>query len=177
MMQGLERVDEALEQEKLLLARERGVRCSLIPFLFTICVIICLFLFVIGAVRVSGSSMYPELQGGDVVIFSRLDKGLARGDIVVVKNSVTRIIAVGGEVVDLTEDGAVLVDGKALVEPYIQRAKTKEQDTSFPQTVPDGYVFVLGDNRPVSKDSRSRDIGMIAEENVKGKLLFFLRGR
>jgi signal peptidase I len=133
-----------------------------------------LFRFVIGVAKVSGNSMDPTLRDGQTVWFSRLDRKYQAGDIVCFRLPdgellVKRVIAAGGDVVDLT-DGGVAVNGTLLDEHAYVRGDTQEEDgeVRYPYTVPEGSYFVLGDNREHSVDSRS--FQAIVGAAVKGKL-------
>jgi signal peptidase I len=125
--------------------------------------------------RVYGTSMNPTFSDGNVVV-SFKTSSYAQGDVIAFyynnKILVKRVIATGGQTVDIDEDGNVSVDGQALDEPYIQAAAQGDCDITFPYTVPDDRVFVLGDNRSVSVDSRSNQIGCVSEEQIVGRLIF-----
>ena len=82
---------------------------------------------------------------------------------------VKRVIAVEGQTVDITNEGEVYVDGEKLEETYIHGAKTFKGEQTYPLEVPEGYVFVMGDHRAVSLDSRYKDVGLIDERNIIGK--------
>lgn len=84
-----------------------------------------------------------------------------------------RIIAVGGQTVDVDATaGTVTVDGKVLYEPYIREQTLTQGNMNFPLTVPEGYVFVMGDNRNHSTDSRYKSIGLIDERYIMGKAFY-----
>ena len=152
---------------------------ALIPSLV---VVLFLFTFLFRAnIIVSGPSMEPNLLDGYRVFVSCIDRHLSRGNIVVVESSgtplkkciVKRVIATEGQTVNIDfQTGVVSVDGLALDESsYIQNEITKDQgDVSFPQKVPAGHVFVLGDNRTNSEDSRFEEIGMIDQRHIIGKV-------
>ena len=139
-------------------------------------VITLLFTFVFRVVSVDGPSMMPTLQNGDKLIVSSWGYAPKKGDVVVLsgietlnKPIVKRIIAVGGDVVDINfTTGTVLVNGSE--EEYSDQLTTQQFDIAFPITVPDGCVFVLGDNRGDSLDSRSTKIGCIDERYIVGKV-------
>lgn len=139
-----------------------------------------LFLFLCGMVQVNGPSMQPGLQDGDRLLTAPAYYSLKTGDIAVVHREqgnsiIKRVIATGGQTVNIDfETGAVLVDGKELDEPYTAEPDMLMRDDfiSFPAKVPAGYLFLMGDNRNDSKDSRYQDVGMIREGQVFGKVLF-----
>ncbi len=139
-----------------------------------------LFVFAIRLVGVDGQSMYPTLQDGDrLTLLSNFVYRPEVGDIVVLKAPgfeqgplVKRVIAMDGQTVDIDfETGDVWVDGVLLDEPYINDPTTRYEGVNFPLTVPEGYVFVLGDNRLHSSDSRDPSIGCIDKRYVLGKAL------
>lgn len=141
------------------------------------------FIFIFRTVGVNGDSMKPTLHDTDRIILSAIYTEPERGDIVVTcqpnasaiipDTLVKRVIATGGQTVDIDfNNGIVYVDGEALDEPYINDKTHDREDFSEPVTVPDGYVFVMGDNRNHSTDSRDRRVGLIREEYILGKALF-----
>ena len=142
-------------------------------------VVIILFTFLFRIVNVSGPSMLPTLYSGDRVVLQSYFYHPQCGDVVVITHAqnfsdpiIKRVIALENQVVDINyKTGIVSVDGVALDESAcIQNGITKQKsDFTFPLTVPQGHVFVLGDNRPVSNDSRYREIGMIEVGNILGK--------
>ena len=148
----------------------------------SVLVVVLLFTFVVRLIGVDGHSMVPTLQDGDrlLVLNSILYDDYQYGDIVVLRKEsflaepiVKRVIATGGQTVDIDFDnGYVYVDGQQLDESaYIQNGITRAQyEVEFPQTVPEGHVVVLGDNRIVSKDSRDSEVGMIDQRCIIGKV-------
>ena len=146
-----------------------------------------LFVLLIRLVTVSGPSMTPTLLDRDyvAVLSNVFYRNVEPGDVVVARVPsfdeqepiVKRVIATEGQVVDITYDaygvGTVYVDGQALAEPYINEAMLYPDypTVSFPLTVPEGCVFVLGDNRNHSADSRYTAIGVFREEYILGKVL------
>ena len=144
--------------------------------------VMLLFLVVFRVILVTGDSMFTTLWDGDyLLLVSELFCGAPEpGDIVVISKQsfdngspiVKRVIATEGQTVDIDfESGTVYVDGKALREPYIHNETTNEEGTVFPLTVAENCIFVLGDNRAVSLDSRSPQIGQIDRREVLGKAL------
>ena len=139
-----------------------------------------LFVFAIRLVGVDGQAMYSTLQYADrLTLLSNFVYRPEVGDIVVLKAPgfeqgplVKRVIAMDGQTVDIDfETGDVWVDGVLLDEPYINDPTTRYEGVNFPLTVPEGYVFVLGDNRLHSSDSRDPSIGCIDKRYVLGKAL------
>jgi len=144
--------------------------------------VVLLFTFVARMAGVDGESMLPTLCHNDRLIITRMLYEPARGDIVVVTkpNSrgeplVKRVIATGGQVVDIDfQQGVVYVDGEALDEHYVAEPTYTGYDVEFPQTVPQGHVFVMGDNRNASWDSRTSAVGMVDERYILGKVIYRL---
>ncbi|WP_409968666.1 signal peptidase I [Bengtsoniella intestinalis] len=146
--------------------------------------VVLLFTFVVRLVGVDGSSMYPSLLHGDrlLVLSSMLDSDYQVGDIVVLRKDtfmeypiVKRVIATQGQTVDIDFlHGIVYVDDVALEEDYIHELTYTDEGTVFPLTVPEGSIFVLGDNRNHSSDSRDYKLGTVDEGYVIGKAVFLL---
>lgn len=129
-------------------------------------------------VIVSGDSMWPTLKSGSLVLSQYAFYEPERGDIVICdpesygRTIIKRIIGIGGDTIDVDfENGAVYVNGEALDEPYVAEKMVRNEDAEFPITVEEGFVFVLGDNRNHSSDSRSPSIGQIPEDRISGRYL------
>lgn len=170
-------------------AKKNSMQQSMMLYLhdliYILAVIILLFLLVFRIVVVSGSSMENTLVNGDyLLLISNLFYGEPeQGDIIVASKDafedgepiVKRIIAVEGQTVDINCDtGKVYVDGVELVEDYTSTLIESTEGGTFPQTVAPGCVFVMGDNRGISKDSRSPEIGQIDKREILGKVIFLL---
>jgi signal peptidase I len=125
--------------------------------------------------QIYGSSMTPTLQDGEIV-FSVKTSDLERGDIVAFyynnKILVKRVIAGPGDWVYIDKNGNVSVNDTLLEEPYLQERSYGDADIEFPYQVPDGKIFVMGDHRSTSVDSRHTAIGCVAEEQIVGKIVF-----
>lgn len=146
-----------------------------------ICVLV--FVFVLRIMDVNGSSMFPTLSNGNKVLVSGLFYEPKRSDIVVFKKDsydnnkalVKRVIAVEGDVVNIDfEKGIVYINGEAAEEDYIDVLTTTKIDFIGPQTVPENCLFVMGDNRNASTDSRDKRIGMVDKRLVIGKVLMVI---
>lgn len=142
-------------------------------------VCIVLFIFVVRVIDVRGTSMYPTLNNEDKMLVSDLFYKPKTGDVVVFKKDqydpdralVKRVIATEGQEINIDFDrGIVYVDGEAIEEDYINELTTTKLDFIGPQTVPDGCVFVMGDNRNMSTDSRKTEIGMVDNRLIIGKV-------
>lgn len=155
-------------------------------YILAVVMVLCLLFFRV--VVVSGSSMYDTLVDGDYLflISNVFYQNPEQGDIIVASKRnfengapfVKRIIAIEGQTVDIDFDaGIVYVDGVALEEDYTYTLTSLEEGVSFPQVVEENHVFVMGDNRNRSKDSRNPDIGQIDRREILGKaVLLFMPG-
>lgn len=126
--------------------------------------------------QIYGSSMTPTLQDGEIV-FSVKTEDMEQGDIIAFyynnKILVKRVIAGPGEWVNICpETGNVFVNDVLLEEPYLQEKSFGDADIEFPYQVPDGKIFVMGDHRSTSVDSRHTAVGCVAEEQIVGKIVF-----
>ena len=160
-------------------------------FIISFIAVVIIFTFFVGKVKVDGESMMDTLFDKDQLIVTDFCYNPQRGDIVIVsrnpKNSddrevlkqhqpiVKRVIAVAGDTIEITEDGKVLLNDEELDEPYIRDYKdhlgTPQEHLVNKETVPEGCVFVMGDNRHNSHDSRTNDIWMVDKRYVLGKVL------
>lgn len=149
---------------------------------YALIAIVLLFTLVVRMTGVIGDSMKPTLHENDKLMISNLFYTPKQGDIVVVTKKafreepiVKRVIAVAGQTVNIDfETGQVFVDGILQEETYIAEATTRKGDVEFPLYVQEGYLFVMGDNRNHSTDSRFSEVGLIDERMVLGKVLFRL---
>ena len=151
----------------------------------SVLVVVAIFTFVIRMMGVDGHSMLNTLQHGDrlLVVNSMLYHDYKYGDIVILRKNgvfdddpiVKRVIAVEGQTVDIDfAEGIVYVDGEALEEDYIREPTYIAEGTEFPLTVPEGSIFVMGDNRNGSSDSRDYRLGTVDTRYVIGKAAFLL---
>ena len=147
-----------------------------------VALICCVLIFVFAArvIDVVGHSMVPTLQDGDKIIITRLVREYKQGDIVVLRKDtfreepiVKRIIAVAGQTVDIDfENGIVYVDDEPLDEPYVNELTYDREDFEGPVEVPEDCVFVMGDNRNNSTDSRRETISFVDTRYIMGRVIF-----
>lgn len=149
--------------------------------------VILVFTFLFRVVTVTGESMLPNFVEGQKLIVTNLGHSVEQGTVVVITNVlnepiIKRVIATEGQTVDIDyETGVVYVDGEAVDETQFglengitTRPYSTLEAMVFPQTVPEGCVFVLGDNRGVSKDSRYTEVGMVDSRHILGEAVFTL---
>lgn len=154
---------------------------------FAVVLIAVAFTFLFRIITVTGTSMAPNYNNGDRVLVTGFAGNVSAGDVVVIVNVleepiIKRVIASEGQTVDFDFAAkSVLVDGQPIDETEfgLQNGITDLPYASFellefPQTVPEGCVFVLGDNRPVSEDSRYRVVGMVDKRDILGKAVFHI---
>lgn len=151
----------------------------------SVLVVVAIFTFGIRMLGVDGHSMLNTLQHGDrlMVVNPIFYHDYKYGDIVILRKTgvfdnepiVKRVIATGGQTVDIDfSEGVVYVDGEALEEDYIREPTYTAEGTEFPMTVPEGSIFVMGDNRNGSSDSRDYRLGTVDTRYVIGKAAFLL---
>jgi len=164
---------------------KQNVVLYLHDLVYLLMALLIVFLVVFRLIVVSGDSMYSTLVDGDYILLlsNVFYREPQHGDIVVISKQnfddgapiVKRVIAKEGQIVDIDfEQGIVYVDGLPLQEDYISSLTTVYEGVDFPVIVEEGCIFVLGDNRGVSKDSRNPEIGFVDNREVLGKAIFLL---
>ena len=165
----LEDVDPETKRKR---AHERRVQRFVIALqsIAVIIVVLLMFYMLMGISTVQGNSMYPTLHDQDVVIYKRKNTEYRVGDVVAIKRPngeeyVKRIVAVAGDTVNI-QNGRIYVNGEELV------TNAKSDDITYPLVVDDKQVFVLGDNREISRDSR--EIGTVKIDDIKGRIVWYM---
>lgn len=171
----------SVEQLQTELARTRHsrryaqvLRSTIYTLVVVAAAAVLIAVLVMPVLQIYGSSMNPTLTEGDIVV-SLKGTEFEQGDLVCFyygnKLLVKRYIAGPGQWLDIDADGNVYVDGELLEEPYLTEKALGECDQELPYQVPDGRIFVLGDHRSTSVDSRSTAVGCIADEDIVGKIV------
>ena len=182
-------MDRMENQPKPRRSADGGLQNTVLSYLhdlvFLLTGLLFVFVLLFRIVVVSGPSMRTTLLDGDylLVLSSTLYQNPKQGDVIVASKDsfkdgepiVKRVIATAGQKVDIDfELGTVYVDGDALDEPYTLTPTNMQEGTNFPLVVEEGCLFVMGDNRNESKDSRHPDIGLIDKREVLGKVFLLL---
>lgn len=173
-------------KEELIVSKKSSIKKELLDWIVSIAVALAIALFIrqfiFTFVKVDGPSMLPTLEHNDMLYVNRFMYTPEVGDIIIFRppNSpstpyVKRVIAVEGQTVDIdAKTHTVYVDGVAIEEDYINAPLASAGTTKYPYTVEEDHVFVLGDNRNNSNDSRNASVGTIPKKNIIGKVLFRL---
>lgn len=172
---------EALEAELDRVRYKNRFRRTLMGTVYALITVAAIAILVatlwLPVLRITGTSMSPTMEDGDLVI-SIKNSGFERGDMIAFyynnKVLVKRVVAMAGEWVNIDENGNVYINDVLYDEPYLTEKALGECDIEFPYQVPDGRIFVLGDHRSVSVDSRSKTVGCVAQEQIVGKLVMRL---
>lgn len=160
-------------------SRDRSILEWYEALISAVVILVLVFSFFFRIIQVEGESMERTLYQGQKLIVWGAGYTPERGDVVIVDSYtsygrplVKRVIALGGDTVDIDfETGVVQVNGEVLDEPYLSEPTWLSYDVEFPITVPEGTVFLMGDNRNNSLDSRSSKVGCIDERDILGRVL------
>ncbi len=171
---------EPVEPDKKKLDIKKEIKDWVVSIVIAVIVALIVRTYIFTLVRVDGQSMEPTLSHGDVLYTNRFMYEPENGDIVIFRPThspetpyVKRVIAVAGQTVTINAEAhTVIVDGRILPEDYIKEPLLSSGTMKYPVTVPDGYIFVLGDNRNNSRDSRDATVGLVPVESIIGKALF-----
>lgn len=169
-----EQVKSELEREKYKLRYQNIIKKTLHALVIVAAIAVLIATLLMPVLQISGTSMEPTLNNRDIVILVKTSK-LERGDLCGFSYSnkilIKRVIGLPGDIVDISHDGMVIINGEPLDEPYISEKGLGECDIDLPFVVPEEKYFLMGDHRETSIDSRSTVIGCVTEEQMIGKIL------
>lgn len=164
-----------LEREKRKKEYWRTLRGTVYVLLTVAAIAVLIATLMFPVLQVTGTSMEPTLETGQIIIAMKGSE-FSRGDIVAFyfnnKVLLKRVIGLAGDRIVMDSDGNVSINGEMTNEPYLTEKSLGECDLNFPYQVPDGKIFVMGDHRATSVDSRSSAVGCIADEYIVGKVIY-----
>ena len=166
---------EAVKLDRYMRRFRATVRSTFMSLVVVAAVAILVAVLLLPILRIYGKSMNGTLDSGDIVV-SIKSSDMKTGDVIAFYYNnnilVKRVIANPGDWVDIDKDGNVYVNNVKLEEPYLEEKAYGETNIELPYQVPEGRIFVMGDNRSVSIDSRNTSIGCISEEQIVGKIVY-----
>ena len=166
-------IEAELKRERNKLRFRRIIKNTLYTLVLVAAIAVLITTLVLPVLQIAGTSMEPTLDNGDIVVLlktSKLESGDLCGFSYSNKILIKRVIGLPGDVIVISAEGDVYVNGVMLDEPYISEKGLGECDIEFPYTVPENAYFLMGDHRSTSIDSRSTVIGCIPMEQIVGKL-------
>ena len=171
----LSQIEAELQKENHKHTFARVMRSTIYTLLIVAAAAVLVAVIFLPVLQITGTSMTETLWNGDIVV-ALSGSDYKTGEVVAFYYNnnilVKRVIAVAGDWVDIDKDGNVYVNNVLLDEPYVKEKSLGICDITLPYQVPEGRIFVLGDHRATSVDSRSSTIGSISEEYLVGKILF-----
>ena len=171
----MEQLEKALEKEQYRKSYGRVLRSTFFALVSVAAVAVLIVMLWVPVLQIFGTSMEPTLHEGQIVIAMK-NRDFRRGDIVAFyygnKLLVKRYIAGPGEWVNIDENGEVFVNGQHLEEEYLTEKALGDCNIDLPYQVPDEKYFLIGDHRATSLDSRSTEVGCVADEQLVGRIVF-----
>lgn len=168
-------LEAELNRERYKRRYRRVMRSTIYALIITAAVSVLIATLWIPILRITGSSMTPTLNDGEIVISVKGGK-FDSGDLVSFyignKILIKRIIGLPGQWINIDNDGKVYINEQLLAEPYLQETASGYCDIKFPYQVPENHYFVMGDHRSTSVDSRSNTVGCVSDEQIVGKIVF-----
>ena len=169
----VEQLEKALHEEKRAGSYSRALKSTIYSLLVVAAAAILIATLFMPILQISGSSMTPVIGDGDIAAVIK-GTDFQRGDIIAFyynnKVLVKRVVAFSGEWVDIDSRGNIYINNELLDEPYLTEKDMGHCDIRLPYQVPEGKIFVLGDHRSTSADSRSVIIGPVSEEQILGRV-------
>jgi len=170
----LEEIQQEMTRVKSQGRYQQALRSTVSTILVVAALAVLVAVLLLPVLRVIGTSMQPAFQPGDIIVAYKTDS-FQPGDLCCFyynnKLIVKRVIALGGDKVEISEEGRVTVNDLLLDEPYVSEYGFGQCDLDFPYVVPESTLFVMGDNRPVAVDSRSINFGCINTDDMVGKII------
>lgn len=174
-MPTIEQLEAELGREKYRWRFRKVIRNTIYALITVAAVAVLVATLWMPVLQISGNSMTPTLTGGEIVV-SLKGANFQPGDIVAFyydnKILVKRVIAGPGDWVDINEEGTVFVNEQELYEPYLVEKALGDCNIELPYQVPESKIFVMGDHRSVSVDSRNSALGCVAYDQIVGRLMF-----
>ncbi len=174
VLPSVEQLEKELKREKYRRNYGRVLRSTVFTLICVAAVAILVAMLFMPVLQIYGSSMTPCMDDGDIVVTLKRTE-FQRGDVISLyynnKILVKRVIAFPGEWVNLDADGNVYVNDQLIEEPYLEEKAFGEVNIELPYQVPDGRLFVMGDHRATSADSRNTAVGCVSEEQIVGRVL------